>query len=79
LVYYKDCLSINRKYEIARNIINWIRPIDMKKRILENRKWSKEEDEFIIDHDIEESIDELKRTEKSIKMRLIRLENNFLY
>jgi len=31
-VYYQNCLSLNRKYNIARNIINWIRPIEMKKR-----------------------------------------------
>lgn len=32
LVYYENCLSINRKYETARNIINWKRPIEMENR-----------------------------------------------
>ena len=32
LVYYENCLSINRKYEISRNVISWIRPEEMKKR-----------------------------------------------
>jgi hypothetical protein len=32
MIYYKDCLSLNRKYNIARDIINWIRPIEMKKK-----------------------------------------------
>lgn len=32
LVYYKDCLSLNRKYNISQDIIKWIRPENMKKR-----------------------------------------------
>jgi len=78
-VYYENCLSLNRKYDISKNIIKWIRPIDMKKRISENRKWLKEEDEFILNHEVEESIEILNRTEKSIKMRITRLKNNFAY
>lgn len=31
-VYYQNCLSLNRKYNTAKNIINWIRPLDMKKK-----------------------------------------------
>lgn len=79
LIYYKNCLSINRKYEIAKNIINWIRPIDMKKRDFEKKKWTKEEDFYILNHNLDESIERLNRTKKSINMRKIRIKNIFLY
>ncbi len=78
-IYYKDCLSLNRKYEIAKNVINWVRPIDMKIVDFERKKWTKSEDYFIVNHEVEESVDFLNRTEKSIKMRKIRLKNNFAY
>lgn len=32
-LYYKDCLSINRKYNMAIDIINWIRPTEKSIRI----------------------------------------------
>jgi len=79
IVYYNNCLSINRKYEISKNIINWVRPKEMKKIDFNRRKWLKNEDFFINNHSIEESILELKRTKKSIEMRKIRLKNNFEY
>lgn len=78
-IYYENCLSLNRKYEISKNIIKWIRPIEMKKNDFERKKWTKKEDEFIFNHEVEESIEFLNRTEKSIKMRIIRLKNNFAY
>jgi hypothetical protein len=79
IVYYKDCLSLNRKYNIAIDIINWIRPIEMKRNDFERKKWTKEEDKFILLHKIEDSVYFLKRTENSVKIRIIRLKNNFLY
>ena len=33
MIYYNNCLSINRKCEISKDIIEWIRPKEMKKRI----------------------------------------------
>lgn len=79
IIYYKDCLSLDRKYNIASNIINWIRPLDMKKLEFERKRWTKEEDDFIINHTIDESAEELDRTEKSVEIRQLRLKNNFLY
>jgi len=79
LVYYEDCLSINRKYIIAKDIKNWNRPIDMKKIDFERKKWTKNDDDFILSHDLDESIEKLRRTKKSIVMRKIRIKNNFLY
>ena len=74
IIYYKGCLSLNRKYNIARDIINWVRPIDMKRIYFERKKWTKSEDDFIVDHEVKESIEFLNRTEKSIKIRKIRLK-----
>jgi len=51
----------------------------MKKIDFERRKWSLYEDDFIMKHTIEESINKLKRTKKSIEIRKIRLKNNFFY
>jgi hypothetical protein len=79
IIYYDNCLSLNRKFTIAKNIIQWIRPLEMKKIDFERRKWTKEEDDFILNYSLEESIDKLNRTKKSIDMRKIRLKNNFLY
>lgn len=39
------------------------------------KKWDDYQDNYILTHTLEESIKELDRTEKSIKMRLIRLKN----
>lgn len=78
-VYYDNCLSIDRKYNISKEIRKWVRPPEMKKVWFERRKWIKEEDEYIKNHTIEESMEKLERTETSIEMRLYRLKNNFLY
>jgi len=51
----------------------------MKKIEVERKRWTKEEDEFIINHTIDESAEELDRTEKSVEIRQLRLKNNFLY
>jgi len=51
----------------------------MKKIDFDRRKWLKNEDFFVNNHSIEESILELKRTRKSIEIRKIRLKNNFEY
>ena len=74
-LYYNDCLSINRKYNITKNIMSCVRPENMKNIDFERKEWTKHEDEFILTNDIEDSIQELNRTEKSIKIRLCRLKN----
>ena len=78
-IYYDGCLCMNRKKDKSEIVKNWIRPLDMKKIDFERRKWSHLEDEYILNNDIHSSIKKLNRTEKSIKMRKIRLQNNFLY
>lgn len=73
ILYYKDCLCIARKYVKAQEVLNWIRPDDMKVRNYPVKKWTDEEDEFILSHTITESMLFTSRTEKSIKTRLWRL------
>lgn len=74
-LYYKNCLSIDRKYETAQEILNWVRPSNIKKIDFERKRWTSYDDDYIIEHDIEESMEHLNRTEKSIKIRLYRLNN----
>lgn len=74
ILYYKDCMSINRKYDSAQKILNWKRPINIKKIDFERKRWTDYEDDYIINNDISESIENLKRTKQSIKMRLFRLK-----
>lgn len=77
-IYYENCLSMKRKYDISVEIKNWKRPSTMKK--VENRKiWNKIEDNFILNNSVEDSIKKLNRSKKSITTRLTRLKNNFLY
>jgi hypothetical protein len=72
-IYPENCLSINRKYKSAQEIKKWKRPSGMIK--IENKKtWNKEDDLFIVTHSIVESMEELDRTESSIKNRLWRLK-----
>jgi len=71
-IYYEGCLSLDRKYEKAKDVKGWIRPEGM---IISPKKyWSDEDDEYILSHEVEESMEYLDRTEKSIKTRLWRLE-----
>ena len=72
-IYYKDCLSMNRKYHISEKIKSWIRPLNMKKIDFQRNKWTKDDDKYIMCHSIENSIEKLNRTKKSIKVRLWRL------
>jgi len=76
-VYYDDCLSMNRKMENSKIVKKWTRPDGM--MMVSRKKWTETEDEYILNHSIYDSIKKLKRTKKSITMRLIRLKNNFLY
>lgn len=73
-VYTSNCLSIDRKYKIAQKIKQWKRPSTMKK--IENRKkWSKDEDKFVLSNTIIKSMEKLNRSKKSIEMRKWRLLN----
>ncbi len=75
ILYYKNCLALPRKIEKAKTVLNWQRPITMKK--VEGRKfWKTVEDDFILKHSIEEAMEKLDRSRNSIEMRLWRLKSN---
>lgn len=77
ILYYDGCLAIQRKKDLANAIMAWVRPSTFKKINFVRKRWDDEQDKFILSHSLEESMMKLKRTEKSIKMRLIRLNNKF--
>ncbi len=71
-LYYENCLAIPRKLAKANEVLAWKRPLTMKK--IENRKrWTIEEDLFIQQNLIENSMKVLNRSQNSIEMRLWRL------
>lgn len=71
LLYYNECLAIDRKLNMAHEILSWKR--NTPKRNYTVKKWTDVEDEFILSNSLEVSIKQLNRTEKSIKTRLWRL------
>lgn len=73
-MYYEGSLALPRKLEKARQVTEWVRPMGMKK--VENRKrWTLEEDDFVLNHSITESMLALGRSEKSVSLRRWRLLN----
>lgn len=73
-LYYPSCLALKRKLKKAQEALKWRRP-KILKRIFK-KFWEPREDKCILNHPIEESCSRLKRTERSIKMRLWRLNNH---
>lgn len=71
-LYYDNCLSIKRKYDNAQLIKKWKRPITMKKVI--SKRWNNDEDNYILNNNMIDSMKKLNRTDKSIKTRLWRLK-----
>jgi hypothetical protein len=72
-LYYPGCLALKRKLRRAREILKWKRLKTLKK-IFRN-EWHKWEDKYILHHAFEESCNYLKRTGKSVEMRLWRLKH----
>ena len=70
ILYPPDCLALPRKSVKAIEMQTWQRPANM--RIMHSRRWSSEEDFFILSHSVEEAATHLNRTAQSIKMRLWR-------
>ena len=64
-------IYIDRKYNKYLEIKNWVRT---KKKIC-RKCWNKFEDDYIMTHTIEESVNELKRSERSVKCRLFRIKH----
>lgn len=74
---YKDCnLCLKRKYDNAMECLKWVRTV---RKAGKRKPWDKEQDNYILTHSIEDSMKYLNRSEKSVKMRLIRLKHSNKY
>lgn len=68
---YKDAeIFLERKHKKYEENLLWKRT----KKKVHSRAWTKEEDEYIMNNSIENSMEFLHRTEQSVKMRLYRLK-----
>ncbi|MBC7795798.1 MAG: LAGLIDADG family homing endonuclease [Pyrinomonadaceae bacterium] len=75
ILYYENCLALPRKIQKAKDVLNWQRPISMKR--IENRKrWTDIEDNFILSNSINDAVKKLDRSQSSIEMRLWRLKSS---
>lgn len=72
-LYCGSTLFIDRKYDEYLKILKWKRDPSVKR--IKSKSWSLEDDIFILNYSIEESMRKLNRTKKSIKTRLYRLKN----
>ena len=72
-LYRDGCTALDRKLHEAKRVQNWIRPESMPMREVPQKKWDKEQDEFVLTHSVEESQDHLSRSLSSIHTRLWRL------
>lgn len=75
ILYYDNCIGLERKKQKAVEVLSWRRPKGMRK-VPNKRKWTKEEDEYILSHTLTESVEQLGRGTSSIKTRLWRLRNS---
>lgn len=69
-IYREADIYLDRKYNEYKNFSSWKRT----KKKINRRTWTKEEDEFILENTIEDSMKKLGRTEKSIQLRRFRLK-----
>lgn len=74
ILYYNECICLERKLQKSKEVLNWERPSEMKKIDFEKKNWTKEEDLFIQSHNLDECIQTLQRTGQSIKMRKWRIK-----
>lgn len=73
-LYLNASISIHRKQVLADSIIAWERPEGYRKPSIK-KFWGKEDDAYILNHSLEESMIHLGRTDSSIKVRIWRLTN----
>lgn len=74
-LYYNKCLALPRKLSKAKDVLNWKRPKTMK-RIKNRKRWTIDEDDFILSNSIEIAMKTLDRSRSSIEMRVWRLKSN---
>lgn len=70
-LYYDASCFLDRKYKIAEAF--WEQ--DLLPHNIKNEEWSKEEDDYIMSHTIQDSYEYLNRSEEAIKIRKWRLQN----
>lgn len=73
IIYYDNCLCLKRKGDKASSFMTWTRK---NSKAPPRKRWTDYEDLYILNHSIEESCKTLKRTNKSITIRLWRLKND---
>lgn len=71
-LWQPGCLCLDRKASKAEQIKQWVRPEGMRKRF-HKQTWTKEQDNYIQTHSLEDSMTTLNRTKQSIRTRLYRL------
>ena len=76
VLYYNNCLCIERKRNKSNEVIEWKRPDNRRKVMWDKKKWTDEEDSFIMENDLYTSIEKLGRTKKSIEIRMFRLKSH---
>jgi hypothetical protein len=71
MLYYQGCISLDRKFNSAQEILNWINPFGKTKRI---QYWTASEDQILLSNPINEEVSViLNRSVKSVKTRRWRL------
>lgn len=64
------CLCLDRKYNLAKDIQNWVRKHP--KKII--HKWTEEEDNYILSHTVKQSAKYIRMSETSIRTRLSKIK-----
>jgi hypothetical protein len=75
-LYYPGCLTLKRKLQKARLVLNWRRPKGLRKS--PKRFWESWEDKYLLTHSINESCQKLNRTKQSVTMRIWRFQTSRL-
>ena len=73
IMYYDGCVGISRKIESSKLARSWARPVDMKNRAEQNRRWDDECDQALLELPDDDAARILGRTLKSVQTRRWRL------
>jgi hypothetical protein len=73
VLYYPGCLCLRRKALSAERVQAWVRPSNMIRVTWEKRRWTGKEDATILSLPVQKAARKLRRTERSVRVRLSRL------
>ena len=73
VLYYDGCIALNRKLRLAKKILKWKRPKEMK-QVLQT-PWTKAQDEIVLSNSVKVAAKILNRTVKSVASRRHRLNH----